>query len=217
VSPVPVDPVIGSFTITFDPTVSIQHGTTVTLDSINITPSSLPPYFIYNPSPQGLLTLCSPQVSHQSTCGVGTSEDGFFLSIIDVQGTPEFFGLPYGQSSSVGVYIDRGGSISVVPGPIVGAGLPGLIVACGGLLGWWRRRQKIALSFQHNPHSLAGLRNRCDAMPIFVDARVHVECRDLNCCGLSNPSQLQAAATLSTESKRAVSPIPPMQLVISAR
>lgn len=144
---------------TLDGTIAIDV-TDGTIQSVNITMTgaSVGPFtqFVFQDS-VGVLTRSrfSDASSDTLTLVVPVSNLIGYTggSICGVGGNPNQPCFP--TNSVVSIFTDPGfttlsvssGSLTpevAVPGPVVGAGLPGLILASGGLLGWWRRRQKIA-------------------------------------------------------------------------
>lgn len=80
----------------------------------------------------------------------GGGNNGWYVNSIGQNGTVHIFRSDENQffdnvDVALGAF-DVIGSISAVPGPIAGAGLPGVVFASGAFLAWWRRKRKYALA-----------------------------------------------------------------------
>ena len=107
----PTDPVTGSFTITFDPSVITDIvGTSVVVNRINLAGGGKP-YFYYRPNSLfgSLLVVCS---STSTGCVIGAGQNSYYIQIANFQTTPRLRNVAY---SAPGAFIVElfTGSVSI--------------------------------------------------------------------------------------------------------
>ena len=94
---------------------------------------------VFSASVNGVLAFSFSDPTGLATFSGPNNIINFFID--DFQSLQNFPNNPEAGSGFVD-FIQVTTPAAAVPGPIAGAGLPGLILAGGGLLGWWRQRRR---------------------------------------------------------------------------
>jgi hypothetical protein len=148
----PADPVIGSFTVTFDPAlgVIVNQTTGISVNNLNLSVGS-PIAFSYSAANTDELQIGG---LNQGTGGLTEGVNDFLIDIFDASGATPFFGnleytifatsIPTGQFSSFGPASRADGIVTVestatpLPAalPLFATGLAAL-----GMFGWRRKRK----------------------------------------------------------------------------
>jgi hypothetical protein len=105
------------------------------------------PLYFFNDNELFPLNPARPTLGFLSVAGIGfLLSDGTGVNLFYERSSLSYFALastfPLSETLLGGSFGNF--TVTSVPCPIVGAGLPGLVLASSGLLGWWRRRKATA-------------------------------------------------------------------------